>query len=236
MKKVQETKTDRWNSIEGIFRIIERLRSETGCPWDRKQTPETVQTYLVEESHEAAAAIRAGKAEEVAEELGDVLFMVFFLVYLYEQRGDFSLEEVCGQVIEKMVRRHPHVFGEISISSAEEVKDNWEKIKAAEKRASGKAGEPVPGSLPALIRTYRVLSRLSHREDGEPGEFGDLNDLQMQVREFARQSGDLAGRIEENPFEAEDALGRLLAMIVNIARLKGYRAEDLLHNFLRKLD
>ena len=123
-KKVKETKTDRWNAIEEILRIIERLRSETGCPWDRKQTPETIQTYLVEESHEAAAAVRAKKVEEVAEELGDVLFMAFFLVYLYEQRGDFSLEEVCRRISEKMIRRHPHVFGGTSVNSAEEVKDN----------------------------------------------------------------------------------------------------------------
>ena len=100
-EKVEEKKIDRWNAIEEILRIIERLRSETGCPWDRKQTPETIQTYLVEESHEAAAAVRAGKVEEVAEELGDVLFMVFFLVYLYEQRGDFTLEEVCRRSVKK---------------------------------------------------------------------------------------------------------------------------------------
>ncbi len=236
MEKVRQTKSDRSNSIEEILRIIERLRSETGCPWDRKQTPETVQTYLVEESHEAAAAIRAGEVGEVADELGDVLFMALFLVYLYEQRGDFSLEDVCGQVIEKMVRRHPHVFGETSVSSAEEVKDNWEKIKADEKRTSGKAPEPVPESLPALIRGYRVLSRLSHRQDGDFGDIGDLNDLRKQAREFARQSIEFADGIEDDRFESTDALGRLLVLIVNIARLKGYRAEDVLHNFLRKLD
>jgi MazG family protein len=227
---VKETKSDRWNAIEEILRIIERLRSETGCPWDRKQTPETIQTYLVEESHEAAAAVRAKKVEDVAEELGDVLFMVFFLVYLYEQRGDFSLEEVCRKVSEKMIRRHPHVFGETSVSSAEEVKDNWEMIKAGEKRASGKAVEPVPDSLPALIRAHRILSRLS------PGEDANWNDLRKQGREFAGESSELAGKIEAERLASPDDLGRLLARLVNIARLKGYRAEDILHDFLRKLE
>ncbi len=230
-KKVKETKTDRWNAIEEILRIIERLRSETGCPWDRKQTPETIQTYLVEESHEAAAAVRAKKVEEVAEELGDVLFMAFFLVYLYEQRGDFSLEEVCRKVSEKMIRRHPHVFGETSVSSAEEVKDNWEMIKAREKRASGKTqSEPVPDSLPALIRAHRILSRLSQKDDV------NWSDLQRQGREFARESTELASKIESGRLDSEDDLGRLFARLVNIARLKGYRAEDILHNFLRKLE
>ena len=227
---MKETKTERSNSIEDILRIIERLRSETGCPWDRKQTPETVQTYLVEESHEAAAAIRAGKVEDVAEELGDVLFMALFLVYLYEERGDFSLKDVCRRTGEKMVRRHPHVFGEMSVNSAEEVKDNWEKIKADEKRATGKASEPVPESLPALIRAYRVLSRISYRQDG------DWNDLVKQGREFVRESGELAGGLEEAGFDSPDALGSLLVRLVNIGRLKGYRAEDVLHNFLRKIE
>jgi len=227
---VKETKTDRWNAIEEILRIIERLRSETGCPWDRKQTPETIQTYLVEESHEAAAAVRAKKVEEVAEELGDVLFMAFFLVYLYEQRGDFSLEEVCRRISEKMIRRHPHVFGETSVSSAEEVKDNWEMIKAAEKRANGKTAQPVPDSLPALIRAHRILSRLSQKDDA------NWNDLLKQGREFAGESKELASKIESGRLDSEDDLGRLLARLVNIARLKGYRAEDILHDFLRKLE
>ncbi|MGC9966918.1 MAG: MazG family protein [Syntrophobacteraceae bacterium] len=227
---MKETKTDRSNSIEDILRIIERLRSETGCPWDRKQTPETVQTYLVEESHEAAAAIRSGKVGEVAEELGDVLFMALFLVYLYEERGDFSLKDVCRRTSEKMVRRHPHVFGEMSVNSAEEVKDNWEKIKADEKRATGKASEPVPESLPALIRAYRVLSRISYRQDE------DWNDLMKQGREFARESGELAGGLEKAGLESPDVLGSLLVRLVNIGRLKGYRAEDILHNFLRKIE
>ncbi len=229
-EKVEETKSDRCNAIEEILRIIERLRSETGCPWDRKQTPETIQTYLVEESHEAAAAVRARKVEEAAEELGDVLFMALFLVYLYEQRGDFSLEDVCRRISEKMIRRHPHVFGETSVSSAEEVKDNWEKIKAAEKHASGKSRtEPVPDSLPALMRAYRILSRLSQKENV------DWSDIRKQGREFARESSELASGIERGRIESADSFGRLFARLVNIARLQGYRAEDILHNFLRKL-
>jgi MazG family protein len=228
---VEETKTDRCSAIEQILRIIERLLSETGCPWDRKQTPETVQTYLVEEAHEAAAAVRAGKVEEAAEELGDVLFMTFFLVHLYERRGDFGLEEVCRRISEKMIRRHPHVFGKTNVSSSEEVKDNWEKIKAAEKRESGKTqAEPVPDSLPALMRAHRILSRLAQKEEV------DWNDIRKQGREFAWESGKLANAIELGQIDPPDDLGSLLARLVNIARLQGYRAEDVLHNFLRKLE
>ena len=228
---MNKLKTDRYNGIEQILRIIEQLRSETGCPWDRKQTPETVQTYLIEESHEAAAAVRAGKTEDVAEELGDVLFMTFFLIYLYEQRGDFSLEEVCGLIAEKMIRRHPHVFGETRVNSAEEVKDNWEKIKVVEKQASGKTGvEPVPHSLPALIRANRVLSRLSQKEET------DWNDLLKNGHEFARESGELVSGIERGDTASSDELGRLFVRLVNIARIQGFRAEDVLHGFLRKIE
>ena len=223
------TKTDRFEAIGEILEIIERLLGENGCPWDRKQTPETVQTYLVEESHEAAAAVRAGHVEEVAEELGDVLFMVFFLTRLYEGRGDFGLEEVCRLISEKMVRRHPHVFGETTVASTKEVKANWEKIKATEKKTSGKTVEPVPESLPALMRAYRVISRLSQKE-GAP-----WNSFPEQVREFIRESSEFAGRVQSDDPRLEEDFGRLFARLVNLGRLKGYRAEDLLHDFLRKL-
>ena len=227
---MEATKTDRCDGIEEILRIIERLLGENGCPWDRKQTPESVQTYLIEESHEAAAAVRAGKTAEVAEELGDVLFMAFFLVRLYERKGDFSLEDVCRLISEKMIRRHPHVFGEMKVNSTKEVKENWEKIKASEKQTSGKTAEPVPDSLPALMRAYRMLSRLSQKE----GE--QWSGLPQQVRQFARESDELASRIETDDGRFKEDLGRLLARLVNIARLKGYRAEDVLHDFLRKLE
>jgi MazG family protein len=225
----KRAKNEGCRGIEQILLIIERLRSENGCPWDRRQTPESVQTYLVEESHEAAAAVRAGKVEEAAEELGDVLFMALFLIYIYEQRGDFGLEEVCRLIVEKMVRRHPHVFGETSVDSAEEVKENWEKIKAAEKHASGKRAEPVPESLPALMRAYRILSRLSQKENG------DWGDLQKQVRVLVSEIGDLAGGVDEGRPASHEELGRLFVRLVNIARLEGYRAEDVLHDCLRGL-
>ena len=184
-----------------------------------------MQTYLVEEAHEAAAAVRAGKVEEVADELGDVLFMVLFLVYLYEQRGDFALDEVCRHISEKMIRRHPHVFGDVTVGSAEEVKDNWEKIKEKEKKAEGKVGEPVPESLPALMRAYRILSRLSHKDEG-------WSDLQAQAQAFGDGSRELTDRIGKDVPVTPHEIGQLLFDLVNIARLKGFRAEDILHEHL----
>ncbi|MCE5335773.1 MAG: MazG family protein [Desulfobacteraceae bacterium] len=217
------------SEVSRIWHIIERLRSENGCPWDRKQTPEKVQTYLVEEAHEAAAAVRDGKTEDAADELGDVLFMVLFLVYLYKQRGDFGLEQVCNRVSEKMIRRHPHVFGDLSVDTAEEVKNNWEKIKAGEKSASGRQPDPVPESLPALMRAYRILSRLA------PKENGTWTDLRQQADKLAGKSRSLADAVANGSTITGESLGELLLLLVNIARLEGHRAEDILHERLRGL-
>lgn len=218
---------NRWDKVRGIWEIIERLRGESGCPWDRKQTPESVQTYLVEEAHEGAAAVRAGKTNEVAEELGDVLFMVFFLAYLYEQQGAFTLEDVSEKISEKMIRRHPHVFGDTSVASAEEVKDNWEKIKAGEKSAAGKKPDPVPESLPALMRAYRIVSRAAQHDDGS------LNDIDARSRNFLQKSNELINQIRSGDSPSPGSIGEIFLELVNIARLKGYRAEDCLHNRLK---
>ncbi|MEM5787963.1 MAG: MazG family protein [Syntrophobacteraceae bacterium] len=224
---MKDSEEIRLQKIEDIWRIIVRLRGDTGCPWDRKQTPQTVQTYLVEEAHEAASAIREQKVADAAEELGDVLFMVLFLVHMYEQQGDFSFADVCDRVSEKMIGRHPHVFGETSVNTAEEVKDNWEKIKAREKDKAGRQAEPVPESLPALMRAYRMVSRLAHKKGGE------WNDLETRLRDFSKRAGDLERVLASGKDMPADLLGSLLLDLVVLARIKGLRPEDSLHEVLR---
>ncbi|MDY0042053.1 MAG: MazG family protein [Desulforhabdus sp.] len=227
---MSETERDRWQKMIRIWQIIGQLRGESGCPWDRKQTPESVQTYLVEEAHEAAAAVRSGFVREAAEELGDLLFMVLFLIHLYEEQNNFRLEDVCDLINEKMIRRHPHVFGDATVNDAREVRSNWEKIKAAEKAAGGKsAGGGVPESLPALMRAYRMLSRMSHDESKR------LNDLPHQVREFSRKSERLLEELGDREAVSAQTVGELLMSVVNLARIKGLRAEDILHDSLRSL-
>lgn len=226
MKKEENS---RWQKIKGIWGIIERLRGESGCPWDRKQTPETIQTYLIEEAHEGAAAVRAGRTMEVAEELGDVLFMVLFLAYLYEERGDFTLDDVFDRISEKMIRRHPHVFGELAVDTAEQVKDNWEKIKEEEKKTSGKRPDPIPESFPALMRAYRMVSRIAQKENGS------WNDLSLRVRDFSRKTREMVDSLSSGGAVSQDLLGDVLFELVNIARIQGHRAEDVLHRRLRKI-
>jgi MazG family protein len=219
----------RWEKVRAVWEIIDRLRGEPGCPWDRKQTPESVQTYLVEEAHEAASAVRSGHVREIADELGDLLFMVLFLVHLYEEDRKFTLEKVCDLVSEKMIRRHPHVFGDVTVHSTREVRDNWEKIKAGEKAAAGTSESVVPESLPALMRAYRIISRLSQQENTQ------WNDVDARSGEFVSKSRRLAELMEESAFVSQDLFGELLIEIVNLARIKGYRAEDCLHASLKQL-
>ncbi|MGV8075050.1 MAG: MazG family protein [Syntrophobacteraceae bacterium] len=218
-----------WEKVRRIWEIIDSLRGEPGCPWDRKQTPETVQTYLMEEAHEAASAIRSGQVQEAAEELGDLLFMVFLIIHIYEEHSEFQLKDVAELVCEKMIRRHPHVFGDISVSSAEEVKDNWEKIKAKEKASNGKPPGEIPESLPALMRAYRILSRMSDPE----GAF--WNDTEARAQEFARESEQLARDLSRDVPVQPETFGKLLLDLVNLARIKGYRSEDCLHKELRSM-
>lgn len=223
-------RNDRWNKVSHIWEIIDRLRGESGCPWDRKQTPESVQTYLVEEAHEASAAVRAGKAGEVLDELGDVLFMVFFLIHLYEEQGDFSLEEVSDRICEKMIRRHPHVFGEVKVQSTREVRANWEQIKAKEKAAKGgESTDGVPESLPALMRAYRVLSRLANQDPSR-------NDLEARTREFGLKSQKLCEDLGSGRSVSSAVFGDILLDLVNLARIERCRPEDSLHERLRSLD
>lgn len=224
-----ESDDARWEKVREIWRIIDRLRSESGCPWDRKQTPESVQTYLIEEAHEAAAAVRSGLIQEAAEELGDLLFMVLFLVHLYEENNNFLLDDVCDLITQKMIRRHPHVFGNANARTPEEVRVNWEKIKASEKVSGSKSNGGVPESLPALMRAYRLLSRSSH--DGSKR----LNDLPYQTREFSNKSRQLTEMLEGEQTLPPELIAELLIHLVNLARLKGYRAEDVLHDSLRPI-
>ena len=120
--------------IAEIFALVARLRGEGGCPWDQKQTPESMTKYLLAECKELVEAVESGNPAAVREESGDLLFILAFLVSLYEERGDFSRKDVCVEVHAKMVRRHPHVFGDVKAGSEEDLLRQWEAIKAEERR------------------------------------------------------------------------------------------------------
>jgi MazG family protein len=144
-------------ALAGLASLVEKLRRE--CPWDREQTPETIRTYLLEECYETLEAIDSGDPEALRDELGDLLFQVFFLATLASERRWFDLDEVAATVARKMTDRHPHVFGETKAGSAAEVKKSWETRKRSEAGAAEDPLGSIPASLPAVAAAYRMTSR-----------------------------------------------------------------------------
>lgn len=154
-------------SYEDFVEIIKTLRSENGCPWDKEQTHDSLRPCMMEEAAEVVAAIRlleqTGNAENLREELGDVLLQVVMHARIAEEEGLFSMEDVVTEVAEKMVRRHPHVFGEITVESSGQVLENWEEIKKKEKEGKEWIASPlreIPPELPALTRAPKVLKKV----------------------------------------------------------------------------
>jgi MazG family protein len=229
-KTPREGLAERFLQVAQIWEVIDQLRGEPGCPWDRKQTPQSVQTYLVEEAHEAAAAIVSDQAHEARDELGDLLFMTLFVVHLYEEGGAFSLEEVCTQIVSKMIRRHPHVFGDTIVESSREVRDNWEKIKAAEAgNESKEAGlSSIPATLPALMRAYRVLSRLTSNQPA-------WDDAGLHCRKASEMLQSIEKAVMGGNLVTQTVFGELLLAVVNLARIAGFRAEDCLQKAVNEL-
>ncbi|HBT04719.1 MAG TPA: nucleoside triphosphate pyrophosphohydrolase, partial [Thermodesulfobacterium commune] len=145
-------------SFETLREIVKILRGENGCPWDREQTPQTLKKYLIEETYELIEAIEKEKDEEIREELGDLLFLLIFILYLYEEKNVFSYKDVFYYTAQKMIKRHPHVFGDEVAKTAEEVLKNWQRIKKEEGKSSSVLGN-IPKSLPALQRAFRLGER-----------------------------------------------------------------------------
>ncbi len=172
---------------------MRRLRAPGGCPWDRKQTHETLVPYLLEEAAEAADAILAGDVERMKEELGDVLLQVAFHSVIGEEEGTFGYEDVENAIVEKLIRRHPHVFGDVRVKDADEVLRNWEKLKEKEGKRKGPC-DGVPAALGALARAAKVQERLAEPEGSREAveralASGDLSEVLWQVVAWARAQG-----------------------------------------------
>jgi MazG family protein len=220
-------------SFEALRRLIATLRGEDGCPWDRKQTPATLSIYLIEEIYELVDAIAAGDTAAILEELGDVLFQVLFVAYLYEQERQLTIEQVLERIIDKMIHRHPHVFGSEKIDTAGAVKEQWRRIKQQEKGGHRCLLDSVPAGMPALMRAYRV----SERAAGTGFDWDDLAEVMMQAErewtEFKSEVDDGAAT-GMNRSKAAMELGDVLFTLVNVARRAGIHPETALSQSTRK--
>ncbi len=190
-----------------LQRLTERLRRE--CPWDREQTAQTIVPHTVEEAYEVADAALAGDDEKLLDELGDLLFQVYFLALLLSEKGTGDLGAVARNVHDKLVRRHPHVFGEVVADTAGRVKENWERIKREQEGREG-VFHHVPEALPALLFARKVQQRAKAVGFEYPDVDGALADLDDELREL---KADL-----DSPERRAEELGDVLFAAVNVAR------------------
>ncbi len=216
--------------FENLVAVQARLRAPGGCPWDREQTHLTLRTYLIEESYEVLDAIETGSAEELTEELGDLLLQILFHADLSREAGAFDISDVITGIHNKMVRRHPHVFGNVKAETSGEVLKNWAQLKAKEKQAASSKGQSsqnpapsvldgVPRNLPAILEAYQMTRRAAQVGfdwQRVEGIFEKLEEETMELRAALEAS---------NRRSAEEEVGDLLFSVVNLARFLGLDPE-----------
>jgi MazG family protein len=217
--------------FEQLIDIMVRLRGPNGCPWDREQTRTSLKPFLIEEAYEVLEAIESGGSGAIEEELGDLLFQVVFHVRLAEEQGEFTMADVLKRLADKMIRRHPHVFGEASVGTAQEALGQWEAIKQREAVERGRRRsllDGVPRALPALLRAQRVQSKAARVNFDWPDARAAWRKVEEEMGEATETlaAGD-ARRVGEE-------LGDVLFSLVNVARLSGLDAEDVLHGAVEK--
>lgn len=230
-------------AFDQFVRTIGTLRSPEGCPWDRAQTHESIAKNMLEEAYEAVDAIEQHDAAHLREELGDVLLQVVLQAQMAADAGEFTIDDVCADVNAKMIRRHPHVFGQVDVAGAHDVNDVWEQVKAQE-RAAAKTGaapesllDQIPSGFPALMQAQKI----SKKAVAAGFEWETIDDVWAKVSEeigelneaYAQAPHDGKGRIdgEAHPAEYEAAqleLGDVLFTLVNVGRKMGLDAESAL--------
>jgi tetrapyrrole methylase family protein/MazG family protein len=213
--------------LSDLAAIMDRLREEDGCPWDRQQTHDSLKNYLIEEAYEVIEAIESGDDAVLREELGDLLFQVIFHSRLAKEKGSFTLEDVITEVSEKMIRRHPHVFGSGTARDSEEVLEKWEQIKQTEKKRDSIL-EGVPVSLPSLIRAKRLQERAARVGFDWP----KTEDVWKKVEE---EWDELQQARKNNDHKnIEEEIGDLLIAIVNLGRFINVDADLALKKSVNK--
>jgi len=206
------------SALTDLIDVVARLRAPDGCPWDREQTPASVRSFVLEEAFEVVEALDDADDDALVEELGDLLFNIVLLARMASERGAFTMDDVARRITDKMIRRHPHVFGEQASASPDRraIAASWERIKAAEKSASAasppSALDGVPASLPALLRAQKVGHKASRMGFDWPDATGPRAKLDEELAELdqALDSGSAAA--------VEHELGDVLFSVVNLAR------------------
>ena len=220
------TREEQLQAFDRLLTIMDELREK--CPWDRKQTFESLRQNTIEETYELASAIVKGDKNEIAKELGDVLLHVVFYAKLGSETGDFDIADVCNRLCDKLIFRHPHVYGPEAAQNAEEVSRLWEQVKLKEKGGNKTVLEGIPDSLPTLVKAYRIQDKAANAGfDWEKKE-----DVWDKVRE---EFGEVEAELKnDSAVDREKEFGDLFFSLVNAARLYGVRPDNALERTNRK--
>lgn len=222
-------------ALERLVDIMGRLRTPgTGCPWDLEQNLASLRPYLIEEAYEVLEAIDEGDPSEHRKELGDLLLQIVFQARIREEEGRFSFADVADAISDKLTYRHPHVFGDKKVSGAEEVLQDWAKLKEAERRAEGKkdpsALDGVPRALPALVRSERLGEKASR----VGFDWASAHDVEAKIQEELRE---VAEAVEQgDPEKIEEEIGDLLFAVTQLARKANVHPEDALRTAATKFE
>jgi tetrapyrrole methylase family protein/MazG family protein len=225
---------NRESSFTELVEVMARLRAPNGCPWDREQTHATLKPYLLEETYEALEAIDIGDDDELCKELGDVLLQVVFHSQIAAEENRFGIEEVARSIVDKLIRRHPHVFADVEVDGSEQVLQNWEQIKKQERQELGDATpsllDGIPKQLPALMRAQRMQARVSRQGFDWDKIAGPLDKIEEEFAELRQ-----AWASGETP-AIEDEFGDLLFALVNTGRFLNVDPEQALRQSTDKFE
>jgi tetrapyrrole methylase family protein/MazG family protein len=215
-------------TFHSLVKIMEMLRGEKGCPWDKEQTRKSLKPYIIEEAYELIESIEDDDPDRIREELGDLLFQIVFQCQLAKEKQDFTIDDVIDKISKKMIERHPHVFGSADYKTADEVIVRWEEQKKLEGKLRESILDGVPESMPSLLRAHRLQSRAA-----QVGfDWEKVEDVLEKLDEELKESKDA---IKEGHREKiEEELGDILFMLVNVSRFVGVNAEDALRKTIRK--
>ena len=208
-----------------FVKIMEKLRSPEGCPWDRKQTEKSLVSYVLEEAYEVVDAIESEDPEKLKEELGDLLLQIVFLSQIAREKDLFDICDVISVISEKMISRHPHVFGNEKLSTPEEVLDRWDSFKKKERKS---LLEGIPRSAPALLESFQIGTRVSRVGFDWKDSWSAFEKVKEELQELEEVIK------EGNREKIEEEIGDLLFSIVNVARLEGINPENALKKTNKK--
>lgn len=231
MKTPEEILNQKNYDITTLRDIMSVLRSDNGCPWDREQTHSSIRRDFIEETYEAVEAIDKNDMSLLREELGDVLLQVVFHSCIEEEAGSFSFDDVVHDICEKLIYRHPHVFGTVNVENSDEVLKNWELLKKEEKKDERKTVtdelRAIPKSLPSLMRAQKIGKKA--------GKVGfDFRDAAEAMEKVFEESDEVKAELSSSHERISEEIGDLLLAVTNVARFTGVDCESALHNACEK--